>query len=66
MIGTLTFYFIQTQHYVPALISGNLWTLAAVACMRDMRRRHCGWVTVTLGVVWLATTLILGWRLETL
>jgi len=60
------FYFLRTQHYVPALISGSLWALAAVACIRDLRRRHCGRVAVTLGVVWFVTTLILWWRLETL
>jgi hypothetical protein len=59
-------YFLRTQHYAAAVISGGLWILATVGGMRDWRRRHFGWVSVTFGVVWFIMTLILWWRLQTL
>src|SRR5438552_6129382 len=58
-------YFIRTQHLIAAAVSFSLWLLAAVLCIRDLRRRHFNWVSITLGVVWFATTLIIWWRLET-
>jgi hypothetical protein len=68
VIGPLlaTFYLLRTQQYTAAVVSSGLWILAAVACIRDLRRRHFGWVSVTLGLVWFVSTLILWWRLVTL
>ena len=68
VIGPLlaSWYFLRTQHYTAAVVSGGLWILAAVGGIRDWRRRHFGWVSVTFGVVWFITTLILWWRLQTL
>jgi len=61
-----SWYFLRTQHYTTAVVSGCLWILAAVGGIRDWRRRHFGWVSVTFGVVWFVTTLILWWKLQTL
>ena len=58
-------YFIRTQHLLAGGVSFSLWLLAAIACVRDFRRRQLSWVSITLGVVWLVTTLIIWWRLET-
>ena len=59
-------YFWRTQHYTAAVVSGGLWILAAISGIRDLHRRHFGWVSVTFGVVWFIATLILWWRLQTL
>jgi hypothetical protein len=59
------FFFFRAHHYVAATLSGSLWILTAVACIRDFRRRHFGWVSLSLGVLWLITTLTILWRLET-
>ena len=60
------FYFLRTKQFLPALISGGLWTAAAVACIRDLRRRHFGWASVLLGVLWLITTLVIWWSIESI
>jgi hypothetical protein len=67
VVGPLltTFYFFHTHHILAAAISFGIWIMAAVACIRDFHRRHFGWVSVTLGVVWFVTTLIVWWRLGT-
>jgi hypothetical protein len=59
-------YFFRTQHYAAAVIIISLWMLAPIACIRDLYRRHFGWMSVSLSVVWFITTLILWWRLVTL
>ena len=68
LVGPLlaALYLFRTHHLLAAIVSFGLWISAAIACIRDLRRRHFGWVSVTLGVAWLVTTLILWWRLETL
>ena len=67
VVGPLlaAFYLFRTQHLVAAAVSFGLWILTAGACIRDLRRRHFGWVSVTLGVVWFMATLIIWWRLQT-
>lgn len=67
VVGPLlgAFYFLRTHHLLAAAGSLSLWALAAVTCVRDWRRRHVGWVSVALGVVWFVTTLILWWTIET-
>jgi hypothetical protein len=49
----------------PTKGSFGLWALAAVACIRDLRHQHFGWVSVALGIVWFVTTLTVWWKLET-
>ena len=61
-----SFCFFRGHHYVAATLSGSFWILTAIACIRDVRRRHFGWVSLTLGLLWLITTLTIWWRLETL
>ena len=60
------FYFLRAHHYVPALVSGGLWSLAVVAAIRDLRRRHFGLVSATLSVLWAVVTMIIWWRLDAL
>jgi hypothetical protein len=61
-----SFYFYRTHHYLAASLSGGIWILSAISCIRDLRRREFGPVSLTLVVVWLVTTLIVSWRLEKL
>lgn len=61
----LALHFFNSHHILAASVSFVLWVLAAIACIRDLHRRHFGWVSVMLGVVWFVTTLIIWWRLET-
>jgi hypothetical protein len=56
-----SFFFFRSYHYVAATLSGSLWILTAIACIRDFRRRHFSWVSITLGVLWLVTTLTILW-----
>ena len=60
-----SFLFFRAHHYVAAALSGSIWILAAIACVRDFRRRRFSWVSLALGGVWLITTLLILWRLET-
>ena len=46
----LFLYFLRTQHQTAAVVSCGLWLLAVVGGIRDRRRRHFGWVSVTFGV----------------
>jgi len=66
VVGPLlaVFYFFRTEHLLAAGVSLGVWLLAAAACIRDWRRRHFGWVSLTLGAVWLVTTFIIWWKLE--
>jgi hypothetical protein len=61
-----TFFFFRAHHYVAATLSGSLWILTAIACIRDFRRRQFSSVSLALGVLWLITTLIILWKLESL
>ena len=61
-----SFFFFRAHHYVAGTLSGSLWILTAIACIRDFRRRHFSWVSLSLGIFWLITTLIIVWGLETL
>lgn len=60
----VSFCFIRAQHYMAATFSGSLWILAAIACIRDYRHGHFGWLSATFGLLWLVTTLTLLWILE--
>ena len=60
------FFFFRAHHYMAATLSGSLWLLTAIACIRDFRRRRFSSVSLTLGILWLITTLTILWRLETL
>jgi hypothetical protein len=40
--------------------------LGAFSCIRDFRRRHFGWGSVTLGIIWLLATVVIWWRIETI
>lgn len=60
-----SFFFFRAHHYLAATLSGSIWILATIPCIRDFRRRHFSWVSITLGIVWLITTLVISWRLET-
>jgi hypothetical protein len=57
-------YLIRKHHYVAAGLSGAIWAPAIVTCIRDLRRRHFGWVSIALIVIWIITTLIILWKLE--
>jgi hypothetical protein len=48
-----SFFFFRAHHYAAACLSGSLWILTALACIRDFRRSRFSWISVTLGVLWL-------------
>jgi len=52
-------YFLRSHHYLAAVVSGSLWILTVVACIRDFRRPQFSVVSQALGVVWLPTTLVI-------
>jgi hypothetical protein len=60
-----TFFFFRAHHYVAGTLSTGLWILTVIACIRDLRRRHLSSVSLVLGILWLITTLVILWRLET-
>jgi len=60
-----SFFFMRAHHYLAATLSICIWILAVITCVRDFRRRHFSWLGLTLGAVWLVTTLFILWRLET-
>src|SRR5690349_11393287 len=53
-------YFLRTQHHTAAVVSSVLYISAALGGIRDLWRRHFGWVSVTFGIVWFILTLMLG------
>jgi hypothetical protein len=57
-------YLIRKHHYIAALLSGGIWALAAIASIRDVRRRRLRWVSITLITLWIITTLLVLWKLE--
>jgi membrane associated rhomboid family serine protease len=57
-------YLIRKHHYIAAVLSGSIWALAAIACVRDLRRRQFRWVSISLIVIWIVTTLVILWKLE--
>jgi hypothetical protein len=57
-------YFFLKHHYTAAVLSGSIWLLAAIACVRDLRHRRFRCVSITLFVIWIVTTLVILWKLE--
>lgn len=68
VIGPLlaVLYFVCSRHWLAAGLCGGLWVLGAFSCIRDFRRRHLGWGSVTLGIIWLLATVVIWWRIETI
>jgi len=50
------FYFLRGHHYASAMLTSGVWILAAIACVRDFRHEHFGWVTGILCSVWFVAT----------
>ena len=66
IVGPLAaaFCFFRKDHYLATALRVSLWILAAIAGIRDFRRRQLDWVSVTLGVVWLVATFTILWVLN--
>ena len=66
IVGPLAaaFCFFRKDHYLATALCVSLWILAAIAGIRDFRRRQLDWVSVTLGVVWLVATFTILWVLN--
>jgi hypothetical protein len=59
------FYFFRKSHYSAGLLSAAIWFATGIAAFRDLRRRRLSWVTATLSIVWLITSVFILWKLET-
>src|SRR5579862_6104029 len=59
------FFLLHAHHYLASAISCGVWILAVIAVMRDLRRGQFGWVSLALGFVWVAATLLVLWKAET-
>lgn len=60
-----SFYFFRKAHYFTGAFSAAIWVAAGIAAFRDLRRRRLSWVTATLSIVWLITSVFILWKLET-
>jgi hypothetical protein len=56
----ITYRFALSHRYPAALLTGALWLCCLVACIRDFRRHRLSWVSGGALVLWLVTTLMLG------
>ena len=65
IIGPLfiTYRFALAQRHMAALLTGALWIACVAACVRDFRRQQLGWISGGFLVVWILTTLVLGFVL---
>ena len=63
----LAIYFLFRNHNTAAaVISGSLWIFACFACVRDLRGQRLTFASGSLIILWLALTIVMGWRLETM
>ena len=65
IIGPLfiTYRFALSERYMAALLTGALWIACVAACVRDYRRQQLGWISGGFLLVWVLTTLVLGFVL---
>ena len=43
-----------------AVLTGVLWLCCVAACIRDFRRQRLSWISGGVLVVWIVTTVVLG------
>jgi len=60
----ITYRFALAHRHGAALLTGALWLCCVAACVRDFRRQRLSWVSGGIVVLWLVTTLVLGFILN--
>jgi hypothetical protein len=56
----ITYRFALAHRNSVAWLTGVLWILSVVICVRDFRRRRLSWVSGAVLALWLVTILVLG------
>ena len=56
----ITYRFALAHRHAAALLTGALWVCCVAACVRDFRRQRLSWVSGAVLILWLVTTLVLG------